>query len=267
MTSGFGMVVTALRVAAAALFAAFNLVPLYGIYAWGWDAFQLLLLYWGETVLLFVCTLAHIALIPPARLGTMIVNGNTMAAARPMMVGFFAVHGGVFITAHLFFLCMLFSGARFSRYNGVDFLRTFFIASGAWVPLLLAALAGVIDVLTGPFHPAFVDAFARRLHVALARSAAAPTGDAVGSVVGGLYLRIVIMQVAIIFGAMASFRYGTLAPLIIVIGLKTLIDLGIRQSAISGVLPRCCCPQPARRRISPTGPRKALRDSCSMSNL
>ena len=64
MTSGFGMVVTALRVAAAALFAAFNLVPLYGIYAWGWDAFQLLLLYWGETVILFVCTLAHIALIP-----------------------------------------------------------------------------------------------------------------------------------------------------------------------------------------------------------
>ena len=89
----------------------------------GWDAFQLLLLYWGETVLLFVCTLAHIALIPPARLGTMIVNGNTMAASRPMMVGFFAVHGGVFITAHLFFLCMLFSGAVFSRLNGVaDFL-------------------------------------------------------------------------------------------------------------------------------------------------
>ena len=154
MTSGFGMVVTALRVAAAALFAAFNLMPLYGIYAWGWDAFQLLLLYWGETVLLFVCTLAHIALIPPARLGTMIVNGNTMAASRPMMVGFFAVHGGVFITAHLFFLCMLFSGAEFSRLNGVaDFLRTFFIASGAWVPLLLAALAGVIDVLVRSIPP------------------------------------------------------------------------------------------------------------------
>ena len=80
------------------------------------------------------------ALIPPARLGTMIVNGRTVAASRPMMVGFFAFHGGIFITAHLFFLCMLFSGAEFSRLNGVaDFLRTFFIASGAWVPLLLAS--------------------------------------------------------------------------------------------------------------------------------
>jgi hypothetical protein len=69
MTSGFGMVVTALRVAAAALFAAFNLLPLYGIYAWGWDAFQLLLLYWGETVVLFACTLGHIALRRADRTG------------------------------------------------------------------------------------------------------------------------------------------------------------------------------------------------------
>jgi hypothetical protein len=238
MTLGFGIAVTVLRVAAAALFAAFNLVPLYGIYAWGWDAFQLLLLYWAETVILFACTLVHIACIPPQRLGTMTVNGRSVAASRPMMVGFFALHGGIFITAHLFLLCTLFSGAELSRLNGAaDFLHTFFIASGAWVPLVLVALAGVIDVLTGAFHPAFVDAFARRLHVALARSDAAPAADAVGSVVGGLYLRIVIMQFAIIFGAIASRSFGTLAPLVIVIAFKTLIDLVTRLSAISGVSP------------------------------
>jgi hypothetical protein len=45
------------------------------------------------------------------------------------------------------------------------------------------------------------------------------------------------MQVAIIFGAMAALRFGTVAPLVIVIGLKTLIDLGTRLSAISGALP------------------------------
>ncbi len=237
MTSGFGMAVRALRVVAAALFAAFNLVPLYGIYAWNWDAFQLLLLYWAETVILFACTLAHIAFIPPARLGTMIVNGKTVAASRPMLIGFFALHGGLFIAVHLLFLCVLFSGDRFSRLDSVaDFLRTFFVASGAWVPLLLVALAGIIDVLTSEFHPVFIDAFARRLHMALVRPQAAPagTGDAVGSVIGGLYLRIFIMQAAIIFGAMASRRYGTVAPLVIVIGFKTLIDLGTRLAAISG---------------------------------
>jgi Family of unknown function (DUF6498) len=235
MMAGFGIAGTALRVLAAALFAAFNLVPLYGIYAWGWDAFQLLLLYWAETVILFACTLAHIAFIPPERLGTMIINGKTVAASRRMLIGFFALHGGMFVAVHLLFLCVLFSGDRFSRLDGVaDLLRTFFIVSGAWLPLILVALGGTIDVLTSEFHPAFVDALARRLHVALARPAAAPGGDAVGSIVGALYLRIFIMQAAIIFGAMASRRYGTLAPLVIVIGLKTLIDLGSRLAAISG---------------------------------
>jgi hypothetical protein len=240
-TSGIAAIATALRVLAAVLFAAFNVLPLFGIYAWGWDAFQLLLLYWAETAILFVCTLVHIACIPRERLGTMIVNGRTVPASRAMMVGFFALHGGIFIAVHLVFLCVLFSGAAFNRLHGVaDFVHTFFVASGAWVPLILVALGGAIDVLTGPYHPAFVDAFARRFHVMLARAgdaAGAPAGDAVGSVVLGLYGRIVIMQVAIIFGAIASLRFGTVAPLVIVIGLKTLIDLGTRLSAIFGAPP------------------------------
>ena len=231
-----GTIATALRVLAALLFAGFNLIPLYGIHAWGWDAFQLLLLYWAETAILFVCTLAHIACIPPERLGTMTVNGRERPASRAMMVGFFAAHGGLFIAGHLLFLCVAFAGNAFRGVHGVaGFVHTFFIVSGAWAPLLLVALAGLIDVLTGAFHPAFVDAFARRLHVVLARSAAeasASSGDAIGSVVLGLYGRIAIMQVAIIFGAVAAFRFGSMAPLVIVIGLKTAIDLGTRLSAI-----------------------------------
>ncbi len=239
MTAGVTATVTVLRVLAAALFSAFNLLPLYGIYAWGWDAFQLLLLYWAETAILFACTLAHIACIPPERLGNMTVNGRTVPASRLMMVGFFALHGGMFITVHLLFLCVLFSGDAFRHVDGVSgFLRTFFLVSGAWVPLLLVGLAGAIDVLTGTYHPAFVDAFARRLHVMLARPPAdTGKGDAVGSVVLGLYGRIFIMQFAIIFGAMASSRFGSMAPLVIVIALKTMIDLLTRLAPIFAVAP------------------------------
>ena len=230
--------VTALRVAAAALFAGFNLVPLYGLVAWHWDAFQLLLLYWGETAILFLCTLAHIACIPPAQLGTMIVNGKSVPASRLMMVGFFALHGGMFIAGHLFFLCMLFAGSKLAHIGGVaGFMRTFLVASGAWAPLVLVALAGALDVLTGPYHPAFVDAFARALHVALAREKEAAPGQAVGSVVGGLYVRVVIMQVAIIFGAFASTIVGSAAPLVILVVLKTAVDFVIRLSAITGAPP------------------------------
>jgi hypothetical protein len=230
--------VTALRVIAAALFAAFNLVPLYGLVVWGWDAFQLLLLYWGETAILFLCTLAHIACIPPTQLGTMLVNGKTVPAGRLMMVGFFAVHGGMFLAGHLFFLCVLFSDSRLGHLGGVaGFVRTFFVVSGAWAPLVLVALAGTLDVLTGPYHPAFVDAFARAFHVALARPKGAAPGQAVGSVVGGLYVRVVIMQVAIIFGAFAATVVGSAAPLVILVVLKTAIDFVVRLSAICGAAP------------------------------
>jgi hypothetical protein len=225
--------VTTFRVLAALLFAAFNLIPLYGIYAWGWDAFELLPLYWGETAVLFACTLIHIACIPPVRLGTMIVNGKTLPATRLMAVGFFALHGGIFVAVHLLFLCLLFSGNAFRQIHGIwDFVFVFFIASGAWLALALVAFAALIDVLTGAYHPAFVDAFAVKLHVALARSPEQQPGDAIGSVVGGLYLRIFIMQAAIIFGGMAAQRFGSMAPLVIVIALKTLIDIATRLEPI-----------------------------------
>lgn len=230
--------VTALRVIAAGLFAAFNLVPLYGLVAWHWDAFQLLLLYWGETAILFVCTLLHIACIPPAQLGTMVVNGRSVPASRLMMVGFFAVHGGMFLAGHLFFLCVLFSGNKLAHVVGVaGFVHTFFIVSGAWAPLLLVALAGALDVLTGAYHPAFVDVFARAVHVALARPKDAVPGQAVGNVVLGLYVRVVIMQVAIIFGAFAARVVGNAAPLVILVVLKTAVDFLVRLSAIAGARP------------------------------
>jgi hypothetical protein len=50
--------------------------------------------------------------------------------------------------------------------------------------------------------------------------------DAVGSIAGGLFVRIFIMQAAIIFGGMLAKTYGSMAPLLIVIGCKTLFDMG-----------------------------------------
>jgi len=221
------------RVLAALLFAAFNLLPLYGIRAWGWDAFQVLILFWSETVVLAGWTMVRLALVPPARLGEMTVNGRPVHATRPMIVGFFSLHAGVFIAVHLLFLCLLFSGDWFSRLHGVgDFLNTFYVSSGAWVPLVLAALAGGIETLTGEFRPAFLPAIAPSPEV----GAPAAAGDPVGRIVGALYGRIVIMQVAIIGGAWAANRWGSMAPLVIVIAIKTLVDLG-RSFSAGGALP------------------------------
>jgi hypothetical protein len=245
------MTITTLRMLAALASTAFNLTPLYGVYAWGWDAFQLLLLYWAETAILFACTLVHIRFIPAAQLGTMIVNGRTVAASHRSLMGFFALSAVPFMAGHVFLLCVLFSGDWFRRLHGLgDIVHTFLIASGAWKPLLLAALAGVIDVLIGEFHPAFVDALARRMHLVWRRGREAP--DAFGSIVGGVYARIAITQAAVIFGGMAWQRHGTLAPLAIVVGLKTLLDLGVRWSAMVG---SPASPPPAQVTVDADGER------------
>ena len=47
------------------------------------------------------------------------------------------------------------------------------------------------------------------------------------AIVGMLYARIVIMQIAILLGALLAGWTGSLAPLIIVIVLKTLLDIAL----------------------------------------
>lgn len=43
-----------------------NLIPLAGVWLWQWDPFQLLMLYWMETVIVAGWTLARIAALPQA---------------------------------------------------------------------------------------------------------------------------------------------------------------------------------------------------------
>jgi len=229
-----------IRFAVAVMFAALNLVPLYGIRHWNWDAFQLLIIYWTETLILAGWTMVRIALLPEDRLGTMTVNGKVKKATHRMMVGFFSLHAGMFIAVHLLFLCLLFSGDWFKRLAGVgDFFKTFYVTSGGWVVVLAALVIGGVEALTAEVPP-------RPASGAKAAADAAPaftmtsgsgkkeevtsvsSGDAVGTIVGTLYGRIVIMQLAIICGAWAANSYGSLAPLVIVIGLKTLWDFGTR---------------------------------------
>src|SRR5262245_36151337 len=227
-----------IRFAVAVLFAALNLVPLYGIQHWNWDAFQLLIIYWTETLILAGWAMVRIALLPEDRLGTMTVNGKVKPATRRMMVGFFSLHAGMFIAVHLLFLCLLFSGDWFKRLTGIgDFFHTFYIASGGWVVVLAALVIGGVEALTAevpvPRAPTAKPTVAAPAFTITSGSGdkevtSVPAGDAVGAIVGGLYGRIVIMQVAIIFGAWAANSYGSLAPFTIVIVLKTLFDFGSR---------------------------------------
>jgi uncharacterized protein DUF6498 len=207
-----------------------NLVPLAGVLYWGWDTFQLLMLYWMETVIVAFWTIRRVAALPPTLLGTMTVNGRKRAATRAGLVGFFTLHAGIFISVHLLFLFGLFSGEWWEKVHGVrSFFDQLFISNGAWLALLMFFFAGWISFRLAP-TPTLAPPSQQKTQGRNSKASPDDKPDAVGIVVGGLYVRIVVMQIAIIAGAWFAQAYGSMAPLLIVIGLKTLFDLGADSS-------------------------------------
>jgi len=193
-----------------------NVTPLYGVLYWQWDTFQLLMLYWMETLIMAFWTLVRLSRLSSRERGELTVNGKPRPASQFALVGFFTLHSGAFISVHLLFLWLFFSHEWLKKVHAVgDFFYELMGANYVWVALVFLFIASAISFL--------IDS-ALRSQQPVAQ--AGKPVDAVGAIVGGLYARIVIMQIAIIFGAMISGMSGSLAPLVIVIVLKTLMDLG-----------------------------------------
>ena len=193
-----------------------NLIPLYGVLYWQWDTFQLLMLYWTETAIIAGFTLLRLSKLSAPERGEITVNGKPRPATEFALVGFFALHAGLFIFVHFVLLWAFFSWDWLKKVHGVgSFFYELYGANFVWAALLFMIIASVISFLVYSAQPS--------------QRSAAPgekATDPVLPIVGGLYARIVIMQVAIIFGALISGMAGSLAPLVIVIVLKTLVDVG-----------------------------------------
>jgi hypothetical protein len=199
-----------------------NLIPLAGVWWWGWDVFQILVLYWMQTVLVVAFTLLHLHKLSSEKLGDITVNGVKRPATNRDLVLLMGGVGFVFCAAHGLFLWVLFSGEWSARVHGpVTFWQHMVIDSGAWGPLLINVIAGAVSYIETPPWSAPMRWIAERIGLTEQSHA---DGD-VGSVVGPMLGRVVLMQVAIIFGGMLVRTYGSMAPLLILIGLKTLADL------------------------------------------
>jgi hypothetical protein len=198
------------------LLVAANLLPIAGVVWWGWDAFVLLMLYWLETAIIGFWTIVRLIAAPTA----VDVSGKPLnevgIAGRIALGAFIAVHAGIFMAVHFIFLWALFSGAWAERIDGVgSFIREMVIGTDLWLPLAFLFLVRGALVL-GP-------AVRRRLGM-VADARPDETGDE--NPVHGLYIRIVVMQFTIIVGAWFAVLAGdSVGPLILLIGLKTAVDL------------------------------------------
>jgi hypothetical protein len=202
-----------------------NLFQVYGVLYWGWDMFQILMLYWMETGIIGFWALLRLAVLPDGMLGDMTVNGRVVAATNTLLLQLFVPFVAISMAGHLLILWAVFSGASAADVHGpVSFASKFIIASGAWQPLLFTLLAGAFGFYESPKRTGWLRAIRLsppdRANVVVSNV----TGDGVTAAIGGTLGRIVMLQITTIIGGMLARSYGTTAPWLILIGLKTLVD-------------------------------------------
>ena len=77
-----------------------NLIPLWGVIFWDWDAFNVVLLYWSENIVVGFYNILKMAF---AR-----VSRPAEHLGKLFLIPFFSVHYGGFCAVHGFFVLMLF---------------------------------------------------------------------------------------------------------------------------------------------------------------
>jgi hypothetical protein len=180
-----------------------NLVPLYGVLAWGWEVFPLLVLFWAENVIVGLLNVARMLAVDPA--------DPLLWGAKLFLVPFFCVHYGMFTAGHgVFVLSGMFGGQGYKVQGlnplgaALDAFRDF----GLWLPAAILAASHLFSFLwnylyRGEFRRAELKALMHKP-----------------------YTRVILLHVTIIFGGMAAMALGSpVWALVLLVALKTLIDV------------------------------------------
>jgi hypothetical protein len=210
------------------LLVASDLFPLAGIWFWHWDTFLLLMLYWMDTAIIAFWTIARIAATSRDGLNDLRITSGGKSINSPWAVSaFFVAHCGVFMAVHFLFLWVMFSGAWARGIHGpADFVRQIIVESRLWLPLAGLMLSRAVSFLFHVVRPELFERIERALFPRHPVRIHVPAGS-VGSEIAMLYVRVVIMQLAIIVGGFLAILLGSMAPFVILILLKTAVDAAL----------------------------------------
>ncbi len=184
---------------ALAILIGLNLVPLIGVFNWGWQSFEIIFLYWMENVVIGVFTFARMLVRP---------YGHPIDLAFPVFFApFFAFHYGMFCWGHGTFVMSLFGPESLDQLGVVPAAQQ--VLSMPYMLMALGALASIqlIDWIRDVREHGFGANGVKDLMVAP-------------------YRRIVVLHVSIIAG---GFALGALdeptVGLVILVMVKTASDL------------------------------------------
>ncbi|HET7676897.1 MAG TPA: DUF6498-containing protein [Candidatus Limnocylindrales bacterium] len=195
-----------------------NLLPLAGVLFLGWGLQTVLALYWLESGIVGLLNVPRILLAAgPLRAGTGLVRVElpvALGVGKLVMVPFFLMHYGIFWLVHGVFVFValpafagglerLPPGALPALPGGLDGLAVVVTAGALFVSHLVSFLVNYVG--RGEYRT-----------VSPMDQMQAP------------YARVVVLHLTILFGAFGIAMLGTpLAPLLVMVVVKTVIDLGL----------------------------------------
>jgi hypothetical protein len=207
-----------MRWLSAVVLVAVNLVPLIGVAFWGWSLMLILVLYWIESGVVGAINVFKIARAQgPSTFGvggsriSIRMTGMAAGLARGGIIGFFIFHYGMFWVVHgiFVFLLPLFAGLSTSSGSGpgpMDFGPL--PLEGVGLSALGLAVSHGVSFFTNYLGRG------EYLHVSPEQQ------------MMSVYGRVIVLHITILAGAFVVGFFGTpLAALVLLVGLKTLIDL------------------------------------------
>ena len=191
-----------------------NLIPFWGVLFWGWDAFNVVLLYWSENIVVGFYNILKMAFAK--------VSHPAEHLGKLFMIPFFSVHYGGFCAVHGSFVLMLFK--EDSSFMNNTTWPCFFV----FLQMLLNVIKNAFSIMSLEMRYAmgalFVSHGVSFVYNYLIKGEYARIKS--DRLMGSPYARIVVMHVAIIFGAFLTAALGSpVGILIILVALKTYLDV------------------------------------------
>ena len=192
-----------------------NLIPLFGVLFFGWSSFEILLLYWSESAIIGLFTILKIILAKGKPMNfkinkqpVIVTNDADLAKLKLFLIPFFMFHYGMFMIVHLIFILAL------SPHTG----NTAVFQDGK----LAAGVSQSILNVASAFLALFIShaiSFKSNYLDGKENETAEP-----GKLMSAPYGRIIVMQMAIVFGAILGI------PAVILVLGKTILDLGAHSN-------------------------------------
>ncbi len=204
-----------------------NLVPLYGVFAWNWDVFAILVLFWLENLVIGALNLARIVCAVP--------RDAAAWGGKLFLAPFFCIHYGMFALVHGVFIFALFGEGAYDGLGG-----------GLWNPG--AAVAAIRDyglelavlILAGSHGFSFAWNYLGRGEYKRASLHGLMTGP---------YARVIALHLTVLFGGFLVMALGSpVWALVLLVGLKLGMDARAHLKEHHGLAAPTPAETPGKRR-------------------